>query len=518
MHRLPWLCVAVSLAALSGCAEYGSSGMEGRAQTTDSFGPPSAGGQLRIDVFPGELVDASGAIRALPQTSDPIDTNEEGLVDVGILPLKVPGSLSGLVTGDLVTPLAVSSGLPVTPGVVPATVRITKPGTVQNYTATTLDGVYEAVVVPSDVPYRVSVVPDDPAIPFGSREIAFRDLDEVQDFDLGYGVPLYGRVTTGNDEPVQNARVHVADGNGIVSSITRTDAGGWYTVRVLEDEPYHVVCAGRDSGRDPVVTSPFTVAEPEAGTRVDFHYPNLSGSFATGRVVDSEGLALPDVTVRFTATSLSGYEALDASLVLEDRTDANGNFEASLLDGTYDVAFLPPSEADPALDHGAVLLEGRETGAGGLIFGNQGLPDLTSFSGDVLDPSGNPMGQALLTCHEIDLGGRSWSTFTKDNGRFEFMVPPSPLRCVIQPPADRTDRFAWTTEVIDASIDDGHQFEIREGTLVLGQVRMAGIGEPYALVEVRDEAGTVLGSTITQGDSGTDAVGSFRVRVDITSE
>ena len=275
--RIVGSLLLVSL-ALSGCSEQGLLTGERNSTSVPTSTNTQAGSQVRIDIFPGQVLDGAGNVRALPQTIGPYDRFGDDL-NVGAIGMAAPGGLSGEVFGDLPTPWADGAQIPAEPGPVMATVLINRPNTVQSYIATTdEDGLYEAVVVASDEAYDVAVIPNDPTIAFGVRQVVFRSLDETADFDLGLGVALYGRVVTGTgSEPVQGARVRAIDPSGASSADAYTDADGWYLIRVQADVEYTVVCAGQDNGRDPLLTASPTMAEQSEPMARPFPEPS-SGS------------------------------------------------------------------------------------------------------------------------------------------------------------------------------------------------------------------------------------------------
>ena len=500
---------------LAGCAESSfTSGEAGQFNSQPTLGTDQGASQVRVDVFPGQVIDANGNVRALPQTLGPFDRFGETL-NVGTITLSAPGTLSGGVTGQMPTPWADGAQIPNEPGPVEADILISIPGSVQSYSATTdEDGLYEAIVVPSEISYDVVAIPTDPTVPFGVAEVVFRGLDEVQDFELGLGVSLYGRVLTGTYEPVQGARVQAVDPSGASSVWAYTDSSGWYTLQVQPGVEYDVICAGRDHGRDPILTSAPVLAEEDIGGRVDFDYPNLSGTFAAGRVVGTDGIGISGATVRFTATDLQGYDALPAgfgaSLVVEDTTDGNGNFDASLIDGSYTVEFLPPEVNEPAIDRGPVAfaVESDTSSLGDVV-----LPDLVAVSGSTI-------GDGRVICTEQGFGQRSWSTFASNDGSWDLELPPTVLDCQVQPPGEFANRFAWTTTEVTVSASDAFfDLEVREGAEVRGVVELAGVPESFGLVEVRDGLGRLLGSTVTGSDTVEgDQPGAFFLRVDLPEE
>ncbi len=507
LHRI------LPLLILSGCASYG---LNDSALESDNYDPSvtetidTLAQQVRIDIIPSEPLDANGDIRALPTTVGLLDVPNEGIRGVDIH-LSPPGLFQGLVTGASVTPTGQGATLPSITDAVPATVRIVRDQSVQSYVITTNDdGAFASEVVAPEESYLVSVVPDDALIPFETREVRVNANGGAQDFELGTGVALYGQVTTAG-APLANAAVFATDSYGTTSQPVLTNDEGWYNLRVKADGAYRVTTTGRTSGRDPSLDSVQTTIGADGG-RIDMDYPNLVGSFAFGRVVDSEGRGLAGITARFTAKSLDGYEALSSSLLVEDITDAGGNFEARLMNGLYRVEFVPPEVEDASIDHPAIAMAEGVIVSGALDLGTVALGNLVAVSGQVLDGAGGQgVAKARITCTEVGFDGRSWSGFTDNTGHYELMLPPSPLRCQLIPPGERVD-LAWTVEQVDMSIDDGHVFEFRTGRRITGNVDFDQEPEAFAVVEVRDGTGLLLGTTIT------DDAGQFDIQVDLPEE
>ncbi len=504
--------VALALAG-AGCAEMDlASGERGAVLATPN---DQAESQVRIDVFPGQPVAADGTVRALPQSIGPF-TSSNDEIRLEAISLARPGSISGLVVGEAVTPWADGAVVPSVDDPVAASVRIHLDQTVQSYLASTDEtGFYEALVVPSAIPYQVTVIPEDPRIPFGTRDVVFREQDEVADFELGSGVALYGRIQTGDGEALAGMQVVAIDPvTGAQSAPAITDAAGWYEIRVQPGNAYDVRCLGRDHGRDPILDQAGVVAAETAGARVDFAYPTLDTTLTSGRVLSTDGAAVTGTTVRFIATRLTGYDGLLASLVVEDTADANGNFATALVAGEYIVEFLPPPEDDPELDHGPLRFA-ADTAAPNL--GPVVLPDLVHTAGQVIDGAGNPVGGGRVACTEVGFGARTWTTFARRDGTWELDLPPVAVDCRVQPAGDATERYAWTTTRINPSATASHDLDLREGTLVSGVVRLEGVPEEFALVEIRDGLGTLLGSGLTSADPDL-GPGAFAIRVDLPAE
>ena len=505
--------VTLILALLSGCgAGSDTSATPQRASSDNEAAATSTAlpHTIRVDVFPATLVEADGSIRALPQTFGTFEVMDATVLQLPeILQLREPGTFAGEVLAATVTPWADGAQVPSVAGPVQAEVRLSLPSSVQNYdTRSDQDGLFAATVASPEGAYLASVVPDDPLIPFETRTVGVAG-DVFQTFDLGIGLPIYGRVLGPMGEALPGVQVHAVDSFGTVGAVARADTDGWYLLRVLPGD-YDVMSLGRDHGRDAVLTWPGLTVDQDAGLRVDFTYPNLSSSPAIGRVVDSEGNGVDNVTVRFSAKTLDGYDELDASLIIEDVTTSGGNFDATLQDGVYRVEFLPEQVVDPADDYGAVLIADSSERANGLSLGNVELPSIMAFQGQVVDVFGVGVGEARLSCTEVGFGGRSWDGAADSDGFFELIVPPTALSCTIVPPGGGS--LAWTTEIVDPSISDGHIFEVQSGTRISGRVRVVDSDEPFAVVDVRDAGGTLLGTTLTDDD------GRFSIRVAVPEQ
>jgi len=494
----------LSLLALSACAELGIMSADESTYVPgeddiDDYGANLAS-SLRLDVFPSEgevAADADdGVVDLLPRSFEmSSDTRGVDLV------LEPPVLLEGYVTGYRVSPTALSE-LPGVEEPVDARVAVRREDSVQSRTTVTAsDGYFQMRVVP-DVGYRLDVTPDDPEIALYSSEVHLLE-DTYLDLDLEVGSTLWGRVVDGGGNPLVGVTVYAESVFGAKTATQVTDQGGEYLLRA-QPGAYRIVAEGTDNGRDPTVATELTYVGEE-GARIDVVYPNLDFLSVGGRMRPEGGTYIRDGAARFTAVSLNGYPDT-TSLVVEARTDDFGNFDTRLLAGTYEVELFPTDDQQlTPVSLGEVTIEGSTD------IGTTVLPAFTVALGAVSDPNGGPVAGALVDCVEIGFAERVYTAHTDEAGQFGMMAPQMSLDCDLVPPADRSD-LALTPLVLDLQADDTPELIMEYGQLVTGTVRYTDGGAlrplEFAVVEVRDAKGQLLGTALTNvGD------GSFSLRV-----
>jgi len=491
------------LALTSACAEFDIMGADNTtfsepAEDEGDYG--NVAGTLRVDVFPSYGVaeaDADGtALDLLPRTFE-MSTDTRG-VD---LVLEPPVLLEGYVTGYHVAPTA-ASGLPGVEEPVAARVGVRREDSVQSRaTVTADDGYFQTLVVP-DVGYRLDVTPDDPEIALYTSELHLLE-DTYLDLHLVAGSALWGQVIDGVGNPLVGVEVYAESVFGAKTAADVTDVGGEFLIRV-QSGAYSIVAEGRNNGRDPTVATELLFVGEE-GSRIDVVYPNLDFYSVGGRMTPENGTYVRDGAARFTAVSLDGYPNT-TSLVVEARTDDFGNFDTRLLAGTYEVELFPSDDQElTPVALGEVTIDGPTD------LGSTVLPAFTVALGSVSDPTGGPVAGALLDCVEISFAERVYTAHTDEAGQFGMMVPQMALECDLVPPAERGD-LALTPLVVDLAEDDTPELTMEHGQLVTGTVRYTDGGAlrplEFAVVEVRDAKGQLLGTALTNiGD------GSFSLRV-----
>lgn len=457
---------------------------------------------VRIDVLPTAQLDADGEFQVLPRTEGPFTLN--GDLDAGTITLFRPAVLEGEVFGAFVTPFASGGQLPAVEQPVPARITLRKRNSVQSYvTSTDERGLFGTLLVPHDE-YELLVVPDDPTVPMIVDHLLLGEQPPFQALYLDYGVPIWGRVTDAAGSPLVGVSVH-ARAHETRTADAVTDADGRYLLRVPADGSYDVVSTGRASGRDPSLTIA-EVAVGEAGARVDFLYTDLSPIFRGGTVLTEDNRPLSGVRIRFVSKLLDGYPEGGARVAVETITPADGNFDVRLIAGTYQVEFWPPAGEAPASDQSPLLLA-EYVVEGGTDIGPVVLPSFIPTVGFVIDPWDETVAHARVTCREDGFGRREWSTYTDEGGLYELLLPQTPMTCALTPPGDRRLDLAVTRIPVDPREDGSSELRFQRGVRITGVVEGPEQSEQSAVVEVRDGAGLLLGSTLTGPE------GEFELRV-----
>jgi len=466
-------------------AELAGSGSPGGAD----FDPNS--NQMRLDIHPQD------------QNIDLLSQSwiADGDADWGDLTIEVNPSVSvsGQVLGYTVQPLnaEVPGGdrNPVT-----ANITVQRPGTISSSAVTTdTDGTFSLEVPPARG-YTISISPDDThLLPFQVVQgVDITDNLDLEEIDLGYGLPVYGRITNDEGTPIHNALVNLKHvESGIDGASVVTDSRGHYLIRALPDD-YLLCVKGSPGVALPFLEVPATVNVDQA-LELDVNLGNTETVSVQGQLTNSEGTqTIRDVKVRLSSDLLDGT---DGRLVIETETDRDGLFSRNILPGSWIGEFI--SAYDDIW--GSLELTFRVS-LGGPPEDLEAipLPDNVTFSSTVLDPNGNPIEGAAVNAHEMGFDSYIYSTTTNSLGRFSLELPPHPVALAVAPP---TADLAVTRKIVNPT-EGMSEFILSTGDLVAGKVISEGTGLEFALVEVRDMTGQLYATTITGPE------GDFAVRIE----
>lgn len=498
MRSIPLLALL-----LTGCAEASLN----KAEAFDT-GYATAGGddadaladgpaRLRVDVVP------NGDSAYLPQSVIvDLDTDNPASVLADLdLDLSPTRTLAGRITafqaapyGDVSVPGSVSEPLA-------GRVSMTAPEGLARKTVDVDDGTF-AMRLPAGDDYRLAVLPaDSTQQPFAIVDpyVLAQDVTGF-DLDLGFGSPVHGRVVQEDGSPAPGVtEVWLEDlATGLAGPRVATDAEGNYMLRAFEGE-YRVVAEGSERSTVPRVGAPVSVLEFEA-VRVDLDLGTVNPVEAAGRVLDADGSGLYQATVRFTALDLDEAEG---TMVVEDDTDTDGDFELDVLPGLWKVELIPPFDSDGTL--APVRLDDVQVGETGVDLGALDMPERRTVSGVVEGPGGSPIGAVTVVAREAGFDQYVYTAVTGNNGGFEIDVPDVALEVAFLPP-DAKHTVTW----ID--YPDGmagrEDITLATGLPVSGRVGSPTGGVGAALVELVDaDSGRSYGTALT------DENGNFDLRI-----
>jgi hypothetical protein len=460
--------------------------------------------RLRVDVHPAEIYGSDGDFRALAQSSSSFQVASTA-VDLAPIDLRRPVLLEGTVLAERVTPTPGFAGLPVTLEPAPGQVLVNLAETVQAYQSPVDDqGRFGLYASPLST-YRVAIVPTDPVVPVLELDLPVGLSPPEQSLEIPAGVAIYGRVFA-QGEPLAEALVVARTATGVVSAPSMTDASGRYELRVLPDQVVDLLCLGRSFQADPELEAA-AVEVGASSLAVDFSYNQLSTVLASGRVASAEGTPLAGVRIRLSSDRLNGYEVGQARSVHELSTAEDGTWLRQVLPGLYTLEVLPDPADEFQDEWSSVRMEGVRIAEGAASLGLTSLPGLSPLRLTLSDRAGQLVPSAEVRCVEVGGSGRNWSSVADDAGEVELRVGRGPLSCSILPPGDRLDLPQTWLDLEDASQLDGALVVFPEGLAVRGTVRWEGNPEAYALVDVVNADGRIVGSALT------DDAGAFEVRV-----
>ena len=336
------------------------------------------------------------------------------------------------------------------------------------------------------------------------RLVEETDLEVI---DLGYGEPVYGKVLFSNGDPVEGALVRAIDAvTGVEGPSTQTDELGHYMLRVPQGE-IDVVAGGNPGTYLPSVVREIELSEEAddgvADGAVDFDMGDISPVQVSGSVVGmQDGNRQKDIKVRFRSDALAEVEG---DLEVETETDGDGLFSRSILPGDWQVEFIPPFDSDQSPTSMLFTVQ-IEDSLSPLDLSQVELPDRVDFSRSIVDPSGQPLGGAVINAQELGFDGYIYSATADTEGRVEIALPAVEMKMTVVPP---TTALAVTTLSVNPATHEG-RLNVDKGQQVSGVVRSEGEPVTFALVEVRREDGSLLASTITGPD------GEFTVQIEAT--
>lgn len=441
---------------------------------------------LRVDVHPG------GSSGLEPQSWQAEPGQTRGL-EVELASTVVYG---GRVTGFRVNPYA-DIGVPGEADV-PVVARIEASATQGISGARVLtdaDGTF-SLPLPADLEYLVAVIPEDP-VRLPPLILAAADLAETwtADLRLDFGVPVYGRILQADDSPAPGSlSVAVLDpGTGIAGTPVAVDADGYYQVRATPGEIVLVFDDEDGTGPNPRVEVEVTVEE-DTPLRRDVTIGSISSARVHGQVYDEAGRTLADAELRFRPVALDGVP-YPVSFTRTTETDGSGVFNRDLAYGTWEVEVIPPFEAEGNASPSRFTLE---VASADVTVEDINLSAPVSVDATVYGAGGDPLPGVLVTFTEQGYAGWSWTATSDSAGRINLMVPNGPMTITLTPP----DTGAAITSYSVESPSALPRLELKRGQLVDGAVLSDGEPVPYALVELRDSQGALLGTTLTDGGGG----------------
>lgn len=447
--------------------------------------------QLRVDIIPGDTtpwLDRQSWIASA-------DT-EWGALDIDIMPSV---RVSGRVTGYTPTPYGAEvPGADATP--VEATVSLVRDGTISGASVTTqADGSFDLYVPPARG-YTMSIVPTDGQnLPFiVNLNSDFEETTDLGQIALGYGDPVHGRVTDEDGRAVASVKVQLIDPDtGTAGGAVLTDEQGRYLLRALPGN-YLLTAQGQTGRAIPRISTAIEVVE-DTGATADVNLGELSVAQVSGQIMNSgKTEALRDVRIRFSSEQLSGG---DGTLQIETETDGDGLFSRSLLPGTWTAELIPgfdtayaPSEVTFSVGNQAIDID----------LGQLELPSKIMFNSVAVDDTANGVSGAAVNARELGFDGYIHSTSTGSDGRFSLMLPPHPISLMVDPPGEE---LAVTNVFVDPTGEPGSVLMTR-GQRVEGQITSIGTGVGFALIEIRDMAGLLYATALT------DPNGRFQLRME----
>jgi hypothetical protein len=485
------------------CANFefaNSKDERGDSNDTASYLPDGAEGlAFRLDILASQSIDDS--------LLDETFFISEGEGENMLLELSPQAVVSGIMSGFDVNPTA-DITLPGQVGGVSGVVRAWVPNTVMNYSTRVLDdGIYELPIVPHEK-YLFSWTPSHGvALPFYVDEgvVVSGDLERNVLLSWDESIPIYGAVSGTDDQPLEDVRIQIYDSfTGAIGPSVDTSDIGTYNLRLYPGS-YDLEISGKGDEGVPTFTQHLQVGETdEAIDTVTNQLSEAQAINADGRVVTPLGVPASGVLVRFTALSVFGLG--DVELTSESTTGSNGRFSIPVLQGVYQVEFIPSQDEgfSPQLIR-EISLEGDVT-----EIGTVNLVAREQISGQVLDALGQPAEGVILRAEEIGFNNVVYQTVTNQDGTFEIEVSDTELFWTLIP-TDSTQGAITFGEGTPANWD-GMIVQLKTGQPISGCIVHEDGVAAFAPLELRNMEGRFFGGSFT------DENGCFDLRIDIETQ
>ncbi|MFT5679301.1 MAG: hypothetical protein ACI8RZ_000205 [Myxococcota bacterium] len=446
--------------------------------------------RLRIDVLP--TVEVGDDLLAQSLWLD----EQSGWQDL-TLSLRPTVTITGTVTGFAANPYSIT-----VPGAgdVPilSTVTLGQPGTIASSSVQTGEDGSFTLSLPAGDGYQLSVLPEELGLPMVVEEgLQVSGEADIGEIDLGYGDPIYGTVTTSDDETLSVTVRLIDAATGVVGFATQTDAAGFYTLRAAPGD-YLVQIEPVTGTTMPTIQEPITLKE-DIGVRVDIDVGIIEPVLVRGVPRTADGQTMSNAIVRLTADSLVDTRG---TMVVETETDQSGGFLVYALPGEWSIEIIPPpddTDLTAPLEQ-ALTVEGSEVN-----LGNLKLTEQVVLERRVVDSSAQPAANVLVTFVEQGFNHATYTAYTDETGGFSLSVPDVPLNVWLTP--TRGEAAVTRRELLNPSAPSSGDWALSDGVRLRGSVRRPDAGGGISIVEVYDEDGVFYGSTLT------DAEGAFDFRI-----
>jgi hypothetical protein len=491
-----------ALSALTACADADLSAMEVREGAAfDTAGPASNDGAAEERILRVDLTPSGGSGLLAQSVLLPVDVAAPGLEGL-TLDLAPTAVFSGAVQAFVASPYDGLS-VPGTPDApLDAVVSATLVGTRTAASALTdAAGAFE-MSLPALPDYQIAVLPRDAAnVPFFVRSGADLRAGLEEDFALGFGAPVFGRVSQADGTPVgPGVEVWLEDAaTGVAGPRVTPASTGHYQLRALPGA-YFLVVQGIRSSYIPRQAVGLAVegADP---VEVNVNMGVLTPVEARGVVTDAGGRGLKDVRVRFRSNR---FDDTVGVAIVETETDQSGGFRTDLLAGDWTLELIPPYDSSGGPS--PLRVTDLRVGDTRADLGSLALPAAARMDGVVRTDEGAPLANARVIVADTTLSGSTWSAITGADGRFSLDAPRVPLAITVSPAQAKHTISHFAVDAPARGLD----LTLAPGTPVGGVVRSDGEALPFTLVEVLDGAtGEALGTALTDGE------GRFSMRVDL---
>ena len=427
---------------------------------------------LRIDVYP--VADENNV---LPQSF----SISPSTMDLNALRFDLAETveLSGYVHGTTVYPHSDGVSIPSSRTSIEAQIQLLLPNALNGNIVNTDEDGWFSMFIPANDSYQFSVTPIFPTdLPFQIYDdFLLRDSQDLE-VELELGLPIFGHVLGIEDQP-EDATVQLIDRDtGILGPKNPISEQGTFLLRAPSDRSNLVLrLEGTPNSAIPTIDIPF-INDLE-GMEINIDVGERHPVLVNGVVKTSSGVPFPErADIIFQSTELTSSFG---ELTVETSNDGNGLFSAKLLPGKWNALFIPPF--DDATNSAPISVSFEiEEETESITLSDVYLKDDVRIFSRILDSSGQPAPNVLVSFQEVYFRKEIYTGFTDSEGRLDMRVPAGDLHVTLTP----TNNVDAITQMNISEQTDGSelQWTLQKGQNISGSIFYKNIPVPYALVEL----------------------------------
>jgi hypothetical protein len=452
---------------------------------------------LRVDIYP-----VSDNENLLPQSFS-VDPESEDL-DMLRFDLADTVELSGYVHGTTIYPHSDGVSVPSSRAAIESQIQLSIPNSLNGSIVNTDEEGWFSLMVPANDQYQFSITPISPTdLPFTITDDFFLRESQDLEIELEMGIPIFGSVM-GIDELLAEATLQIIDRETEIRGPKNIiSEHGSFVLRAPSERPNLILrLEGLPNSAIPTIDIPFSNEQIE-GQEINIDVGDISPVTLSGTLKTSSGVPFVDrASILFTSKELSSSIG---QLAVETSNDGNGLFSVKLLPGSWIAQFIPPY--DDSANSAPISIEFEiEENTNNVTLPDVFLNDDIRIYTRILDSTGQPAPNVLVSFQETDFDEEIYTGFTDSEGRLDIRIPSGTLNVTLTP----TNSVEAITKVSISDIQEGEelQWTLEKGRSIGGSVYHRNVPVAHALIEVW-ENGTLLTSRFLN------EAGAFEIKLQV---